>query len=51
MENEIVISYICDRKACIHCNDDKCAHTNDIRHAANFKSHHKVNDLAVLYVV
>lgn len=39
MENEIVITYICDRKACTHCSNAECTHTTDIRHAANFKSH------------
>ena len=38
-ENDVVITYICDRKACVHCDDTNCAHTSDIRHAANFESH------------
>lgn len=27
--------YVCDRKKCVHC-DDNCKYTSDITHAANF---------------
>jgi len=30
------ILYICDRRACEHCNPD-CHHTSDIKHAKNFE--------------
>lgn len=37
--NDVVITYLCDRKACTHCTAPECMHTVDIRHAVNFESH------------
>lgn len=31
------IYYICDGKACEHCNNDDCHFTNQIEHAVNFR--------------
>lgn len=36
--NDVVITYICDRKACTHCTAPECTHTVDIRHAVNFEA-------------
>lgn len=37
--NDVMITYLCDRKACTHCTAPECMHTVDIRHAVNFESH------------
>ena len=29
--------YLCDRKACVQCDNPDCHHTDDIRHAKNFE--------------
>ena len=36
--NDVVITYICDHKACINCTYPQCNDTLDIRHAKNFDS-------------
>ncbi len=36
--NDIVITYLCDRKACTNCMAPECMHTMDIRHAVNFEA-------------
>lgn len=33
------VTYICDRRKCEVCAFPKCAHTQDISHAENFKKH------------
>lgn len=37
--NDVVIAYVCDRKACTNCTAPECMHTLDICHAANFEAH------------
>lgn len=36
MENNVIVEYVCDQKACVNCNYPECTHTRDIRHAKNF---------------
>lgn len=38
MENDVIVEYICDRKACVNCTYPDCSHTKDVRHAENFEA-------------
>ena len=37
--NDVVVMYLCDRKACVRCDNPECHYTVDIRHAVNFEYH------------